>query len=147
MKKFLITLFGIWFGAVFSASSLEIPVREKGKTMKITIGDKSFNVTLDENRTASEIAKHLPLELDMVEFAGHEYYAELPFVPFFDKERTSHLKAGHIYYWDGWNSFVVNYKEADIAPYKSVHIGAIEGEEASQLLAKSPKNIRLKFSL
>ena len=58
-------------------------------------------------------------------YGGHKYYAELDFRSEFAEDRTSQIKAGHIYYWDGWNAFVVNYIDWDITPYEVVHIGKI----------------------
>lgn len=82
--------------------------------MKITINGTPYEVLLDENVTVADIVGHLPLELEMERYADHEYYAELPFTPAFDEERTSQIKAGHVYYWDGWNALVVNYIDWDI---------------------------------
>ncbi|MBR1777324.1 MAG: hypothetical protein IJ752_01910 [Alphaproteobacteria bacterium] len=117
----------------------------EGKTMKIVLDGKAFNVMLDNNGTTEDILKHLPLTLDMVQYAGHEYYASLPFTPFFDRERTSHILAGHIYYWDGWNAFVINYIDYDIAPYKVVHIGEIADKSVIDVLRQA-ENVSVKVT-
>ena len=110
--------------------------------MSVNIGGKEDNVT------AREIAGHLPLKLEMKRYAGHEYFAELPFRPEFSTERTSHIKAGHIYYWDGWNAFVINYEDCDISPYKVVHVGTFtEPEEVCGLLRGADENITVSVGI
>lgn len=111
-------------------------------SLSIIIGDKEFHAVLDDNVTVQDIVKHLPLNLSLQRYAGHEYYAELSFRPEFAKERTSHILAGHLYYWDGWNSFVINYEDYDISPYKVVHLGAVD-DEISELLRNSAEKINV----
>ncbi len=106
-------------------------------TMKIEINKIVYEVKLDRNKTVSDILKNMPLSLSVTRYAGHEYYAALPFTPAFDENRTSKIKAGHVYYWDGWNAFVINYIDWDIAPYKVVHIGKITDSRVSDMLAKA----------
>ena len=101
------------------------------ENIAIRIGDNVYSAILENNVTATEIFKHLPLTLELNRYAEHEYYSELPFKPEFARERTSHIKAGHLYYWDGWNAFVINYEDYDISPYKVVHIGTVN--DASEI--------------
>lgn len=114
--------------------------------MKVIIGDKSFDVTLDLNTTTVDILNNLPFELEMVQYAGHEYYGTPPFKPVSDRKQTSLLLAGHIYYWDNWNSFVINYKECDISPFQSVHIGEINDKEGIEALCRAGKKVIVKIS-
>ena len=109
--------------------------------MKITIDNKIYDVEIDDNVTSSAISQKLPLELSLVRYAEHEYYSELPFTPVFAKETTSDIKAGHVYYWDGWNAFVLNFEDCNISPYKVVHIGEIKQTEVSDVLRNSEKKI------
>lgn len=95
----------------------------------INLDGKNYAAELEDNVTVRDILEGLPLSLDIQRYAGHEYYAELPFRPEFAAERTSHIKAGHLYYWDGWNAFVINYEEYDITPYKVVHLGKINNAD------------------
>lgn len=82
----------------------------------------------------------------MNRFDNHEFYAELPFRPEMASQKTSDLKAGHLYYWDGWNSFVINYENCNISPYKVAHIGEIEeASKISELLRKSNEKITVNF--
>lgn len=95
------------------------------KSMKIILNGKSYAITVDHNITTDTILDNLPFTIKVTDYANHEYYGRLPFTPPTAPKQTSKLQAGHIYFWDGWNSFVLNYKETDIAPYQSVHIGEI----------------------
>lgn len=113
------------------------------RTMHVTINNTDYEVELDSNITVDEIVNKLPLDLTLVRYAEHEYYAELPFTPAFAKETTSNIKAGHLYYWDGWNAFVINFEDYDITPYKVVHIGEIKSSQVSDMLRKADKNINV----
>lgn len=112
--------------------------------MKITIGETTYDVALDSNTTVTDIVSKLPLALTMTKYAGHEYYAELPFTPVFDENRTSEIKAGHVYYWDGWNAFVINYEDCNIAPYQVVHIGEITDAGVSEMLGSADDTIQIQ---
>ncbi len=119
---------------------------EEALSMNITIGDMVYEVALDDNETTRDIISHMPLDLSMVRYAGHEYYSELPFTPVFDENRTSEIKAGHVYYWDGWNAFVINYIDSDIAPYQVVHIGEITDAKISEFLTNADETIEIQVS-
>lgn len=54
--------------------------------------------------------------------------------------------AGHVYYWDGWNAFVINYVDYDIAPYKVVHIGEITDAKISSYLQNADENIVIRVT-
>lgn len=113
------------------------------QSMKVQINEMGYEVKLDNNETVKDIINNLPLNLELSRYAEHEYYSELPFTPTFDEDRTSNIKAGHIYYWDGWNAFVINYKDYDISPYKVVHIGEILSDNISEILNKSDNTINV----
>lgn len=112
--------------------------------MKIVINDKVYEIDLDLNTTTADILTHLPFEMEMAEYAGHEFYGTLPFTPANDRKQTSHLLAGHVYYWDGGNSFVINYKECDITPFKSVHIGEFNDKSIIEALKAGRKAFSAK---
>lgn len=125
-------------GTAFSAEKASI---------LINIEDKNFSVELEDNVTIQEIFDKLPLSLNMSRFADHEFYAELPFRPKFAQEKTSHILPGHLYYWDGWNAFVINYEDSDISPYKVVHLGKIiEAEEVCNFLRTADEKISANVS-
>lgn len=116
------------------------------ETMKITIGDTEYDVILDENITVTDITSNMPLELELTRYAGHEYYAELPFTPKFASETTSQILAGHVYYWDGWNAFVINYIDSDISPYNVVHVGEIADASISDYLTGADETVHIQVS-
>lgn len=115
-------------------------------SMKVVINNKEYDVELNINDTSKDILSNLPLNLTMQRYAGHEYYSELPFTPKFDANRTSNIKSGEIYYWDGWNAFVINFEDYDISPYKVVHIGKILDDNISELLSNSEDKIEIKVN-
>ena len=68
-------------------TSREEPKREE-ESMTIKVNETEYEVFLDQNETVKNIVENMPLSLDMVRYAGHEFYAELPFTPAFAQERT-----------------------------------------------------------
>lgn len=114
--------------------------------MTITLNETEYEVSLDQNETVKDIVSNMPLNLDMVRYADHEFYSELPFTPVFDKDRISEIKAGHVYYWDGWNAFVINYIDSDISPYKVVHIGEIKDKSVCNILTAGADNIQIEVN-
>lgn len=128
--------------AVASAQEKKAESEEDG--MKLSINGAEYEVVLEQNDTVKDIVKHMPLKLDMVRFAGHEFYSKLSFTPNLAKDRTSKIKAGHVYYWDGWNAFVINYIDSDISPYQVVHIGEIKDKSICNLLATTTNNIQIE---
>ena len=120
--------------------------KEEVASMKVIINNKEYEVILDENDTTKDILANMPLELTLQRYAGHEYYSSLSFTPKFDTNRTSNIKAGHIYYWDGWNAFVINFEDYDIDPYRVVHIGEIKDKSIIDLLENGEENISVKVT-
>ncbi len=115
-------------------------------SMKILLNNKEYEVKLNDTETTRDIVENMPLNLNLVRYAGHEYYSELPFRPTKDKETTSHIEAGHVYYWDGWNAFVINYIDYDIEPYQVVHIGEITDTSIIDVLQNADENISIEVT-
>jgi hypothetical protein len=106
--------------------------------INITIGDKTFKGTLNNNKCVDDIKGMFPLPLHLQHYANHEYYAKLPDRPSNEGvETTSIAHAGGIYYFDGWNAFTIVYKDAQIAPYKVIHVGNV-GKDLVRELMNSP---------
>ena len=117
-----------------SDQKTESNTEKSEKAMKLTLNAQEYNVTLNDNSTIDDILKLLPMTLEMQRYAGHEYYASLSETPTIEGvTKTSDIKAGGIYYWDGWNAFVINFEDINIAPYKVVHVGDINGNIVSEL--------------
>ncbi len=133
-------LSGLTALALFLAAA-PASAREERTFVEVSFGGETYAATLETNETARAIAARLPLELTMKRFGGHEFYAELPFRPPLAAERTSKILAGHVYYWDGWNAFVINYIDCDIAPYRVVRVGEIADPSIREALAKAADTI------
>ncbi len=118
--------------------------KEDEPMLNLTIDGKQYQAKLFDSTTRNDIEKMLPLELTLTRYAGHEYYSELPSTPDMDKNTTSNILAGHIYYWDGWNAFVINYEDYDISPYKVVHIGEITDKSVVEQLKNANNEITVK---
>jgi len=107
------------------------------KSIQITINNRTFNARLNITPTVEDFLRLLPLKLSLQRYAGHEYYSKLPQkLKIKDVPMTSSAHAGGIYYFDGWSAFTLVYADAEIAPYKVVHLGDLE-PEAINLLEKS----------
>lgn len=108
----------------------------------MTARGREYALTAENESAAREIFSRLPESFTVKQYAGHEYFAELPFRPDITGKATSKLKAGHIYYWGGGNAFVLNYEDCDIAPYSSLHIGAFDDAESiCEYLRNAERNI------
>lgn len=117
--------------------------KEGAKSMKVIMNNKEYEVELDNNDTTNDILANMPFDLNLQRYAGNEYYGELSFKPK-NTEGNSEIKAGHIYYWDGWNAFVLNFEDRNINPYKVVHIGEIKDKTIIDLLKNGEENIAIK---
>lgn len=51
---------------------------QKGSTMKVKIGTRTFSATLNDNATATAFKSMLPMTINMVELNGNEKYYDLP---------------------------------------------------------------------
>lgn len=113
--------------------------------MNIKIEDKTYEVNLIDGITKDDIVDMLPIDIKLSRFDNHEYSGTLPNKPRNDNNATSDIYAGHIYYWDGWNSFVINYKDLNIAPYKVVHIGEVTDKSMVEYLIKFEDEISVRL--
>jgi len=83
----------------------------------------------------------LLLNLNTKRYGGHDFWAEL-LSPKDDGDAHEHIKAGNVYYWDGWTPF--NYVDWDISPYQVVQIGEISGISQALQIAPEPLQISLE---
>ena len=116
-----------------------------GENMKIQINGTEYSVQTDDNETVADIMANAPVVLDLSRYAGHEYTATLPFSPRDSAEHTSHLLPGHVYWWGMGNSFVINFTDYDIAPYKNVHIGRITDATVTDVLQNAGGTLSIKL--
>ncbi|WP_297420873.1 cyclophilin-like fold protein [Clostridium sp.] len=106
------------------------------RSIRLTIDDKEYAATLNDNRTVEDILNMLPMELTLKRYAGHEYYSSLPQKPSISGvPMTSDAHAGGIYYYDRWSAFTILYGNAHIALFEVVHIGDVNEDVITQLTA------------
>lgn len=95
--------------------------------IKISIGDKIFYATLENNATTREFIKKLPLEVKMTELNGNEKYFK-----FAENFPTNDEKFGKIYSGDimlySGNYLVIFYKDFSTS-YSYTRLGRIENAE------------------
>ena len=97
---------------------------EKENTMKVTIGEKTFDVTLENNETAEAFAALLPMDLSMSELNGNEKYhylmGDLPANP----QRVGRVEAGDLMLF-GDDCVVLFYKSFNTG-YSYTRIGQLD---------------------
>lgn len=96
---------------------------QKQTTLALAIGDTSFIIALADNEAARELARRLPLRLDMAELNGNEKYASLGSPLPAKAENVRRIEAGDVMLW-GNDCLVVFYKSFD-TPYSYTRIGHI----------------------
>lgn len=95
---------------------------KKAGDMKLIIGDKTFEVKLEDNATARAVREQLPLDLQMTELNGNEkyyYYSSLPTA----STRPGTIHAGDIMLYQS-NTLVIFYKTFE-SNYSYTRIGHI----------------------
>lgn len=134
--KYLVTMGAVW--AIINSAYA-------GESMKIQINGTEYVVQTDDNETVADIVANAPVALELSRYAGHEYTATLPFAPRDSATHTSRLMSGHVYWWAMGNSFVINFADYDIAPYKNVHIGHITDTSVVDLLQNAGGTISIRI--
>ena len=107
-------------------------------TIKITINNKNYNATLEQNETAKQFFNMLPQEFSMNELNGNEKYVYLDNTLTTNPYNPKHIEAGDIMLY-GNNCLVVFYKSFD-TQYSYTKIGHIENFDDL-----GNKNITIKF--
>lgn len=146
MKKYLAAtfIFVVFFLCGCSAEKNSEVVQNEAVEMKIKISvdKKIFNVTLENNETAREFIKRLPLEIKMVELNGNEKYFmfEKDF-PTAD-EKIGEIHAGDLMIYNS-NCLVLFYKNFPTI-YTYTRLGKIDNTEVlSEIVGRG--NITVKF--
>lgn len=85
--------------------------KEMSLKVKITIKGKSIIANLEDNVTAREFIKRLPLKLPMLDLYGRELVNRLSKPLPIDTLRSDNYAVGDIIYWPPRKSFVILYKQ------------------------------------
>ena len=110
--------------------------------IKIIVGNKNFDAELDNNLTAQEFYKMLPLEITMNELNGNEKYFRLNKNLPTNEKRADKIHTGDLMLWN--SNTVVLFYETFSSGYNYTRIGKILNPEN---LADSvgSENILVKF--
>ena len=92
-----------------NASIREDKMTQRQHTMVLAIADTNFTVSLADTEAARELAKRLPLHLDMTELNGNEKYANLDKPLPAKAEKVHTIEAGDLMLW-GSDCLVLFYK-------------------------------------
>ena len=152
MKKFLIIcLLGMLMTGCgesaenFSAAEdKKIPAVEEelGMKIKILIGDKIFDATLEDNETTREFVKNLPLEVTMTELNGNEkYYRFGKNFPSADK-KVGEIHSGDLMLYS--SSYVVLFYKNFSTSYSYTRLGKIDNP-ADLEKSLGNGNVKIKF--
>ena len=112
--------------------------------IKISIGSRTFNASLDDNPAATKLKGMLPLTLDMSELNGNEKYFHFSTKFPTDASNPGTIRTGDLMLW-GDNSLVLFYKTFSTS-YSYTKLGRIENpsELAS---AVGAGNVKVTFEL
>ena len=90
----------------------------------ITINNKEYTALLDENETAKQFEKMLPMDIKMNELNGNEKYCYLDTTFIVNSYSPKHIEKGDIMLY-GNNCLVIFYKSFDTS-YTYTKIGHID---------------------
>lgn len=103
---------------------LVTPSKAQTMKMKITVGDKQFNSTLNDGEAATELVKMLPLSVTMTEHNGNEKYYNLPRRMSGRAVSPGRVEAGDLMIWS--SSTLVLFYEGARTSYSYIRLGRID---------------------
>ncbi len=119
--------------------SEEIDKMDNVKNIEVTINNKKYKTTLEDNETVSEFLKILPQEFNMEELNGNEKYIYMDYSLPTKSSNPKYIEAGDIMLY-GDNCLVIFYKSFETT-YQYTKIGHIDN-----LANLGNGNITVKFT-
>ena len=111
--------------------------------MWMTIGERRFAITLNDDATARAFAAQLPLTLDMAELNGNEQHGELQKALPTDAGRPGTIRNGDLMLY-GTTTLVIFYLTFD-SSYAYTRVGRVD-DSAGLADALGPRGTRVVFS-
>ncbi len=146
MKTFLTTLMSLVLvtGFVAAAPAGAVESSTPSRKMKITVGSRVFNATLEDNPTAAAFRALLPLTLAMHDVNDNEKAFDLPSrLPSADRNPGA-IRTGDLMLWNS-RTVVVFYKSFPTR-YSYTRIGRIDDPENLEA-ALGSADVTVKFEL
>lgn len=155
MKKFftLLMIFGAIFFTGCNAESNQpekVPEVEKNSggeevpnlKIKIVVGDKIFDATLEDNESSREFAKKIPLDVTMTELNGNEKYYKFPESFPSNDESVGNIHTGDLMLYS--SSYVVIFYKDFSTTYSYTRLGKIDNP-AGLSAALGEGNVKVRF--
>ena len=131
-------------GAVSVAGASETKKAPTGNQMTITIGQKTFTATLEDNATATAFKAMLPLNLNMADVNANEKVISLPTKLPTNDTSPGRIQAGDLMIWTS-RSLVLFYKSFPTS-YSYTRLGRID-EPSGLAAALGAGDVSVSFEL
>ena len=115
----------------------------KEQKIVISFGNEELEATLENNVTAADFVKRLPLRLDMRDLYKREKFVKVHGLHV-DQTVTNYCK-GDISYWTPGEALVIYYKDSD--EYISGLVKIAEITEGVEVLENYPGNIEVAIDI
>ena len=126
-----------------AADAAPASVKSEKLRMWMTVGERSFAITLSDNEAARALSTQLPLTLDFAELNGNEKHASLPKALPANASRPGTIRNGDLMLY-GSDTLVVFYLTFD-SSYSYTRLGRVDDPAAlAQALGK--RSVRIIFS-
>jgi hypothetical protein len=133
---------GLLSWLLLSGMSASAASSEKS-TMRMTIGERRFTITLADNPATHALVAQLPLTLDMSELNGNEKHALLPKALPTEASRPGTIHSGDLMLF-GADTLVVFYSSLK-SSYAYTRLGRVD-DPAALASALGRRNVRVVFS-
>ena len=150
MKKFLMILMlsifmtGCGEAENFSEVEKNIPVEEVNEMkIKIQIGEKIFDATLEDNPSTRELVKNFPLEVKMTELNGNEKYFRFNKNFPSDDKKISAIQSGDLMLYS--SSYLVLFYKNFSTSYSYTRLGKIDNPaDLEKILGSGDVSVKIE---